>query len=62
MLDVSAAFDVVDHQRLLTRHKELFGITGVALEWLRSYLEGRTQCVVIGNERSSSVDIEFGFP
>ena len=62
MLDVSAAFDVVDHQRLLDRHRQLFGINGTALEWLESYLSGRSQCVVIGNEKSSSVNIEFGFP
>ena len=62
MLDISAAFDVVDHQRLLSRHKEVFGIEGVALEWLSSYLQGRSQCVVIGNHRSELVNIEFGFP
>ena len=62
MLDISAAFDVVDHQRLLSRHKEVFGIEGVALEWLASYLQGRSQCVVIGNHQSNLVNIEFGFP
>ena len=62
MLDISAAFDVVDHQRLLCRHEELFGIKGIALKWLTSYLDGRTQCVVIGNKKSDSVNIEFGFP
>ena len=62
MLYISAAFDVVDHQRLLRRHEEVFGISGPALEWLASYLEGRTQCVVIGNEQSDFVNIEFGFP
>ena len=62
MLDISAAFDVVDHQRLLSRHKELFGVDGTALKWLSSYLSGRTQCVVIGKERSEEVDVNFGFP
>ena len=62
MLDISAAFDVVDHKRLLERHEKLFGISGNALEWLASYLDGRTQCVVIGNKQSDFVNIEFGFP
>ena len=62
LLDVSAAFDVVSHERLLGRQKEYFGITGSALNWMASYLRGRTQCVVIGFAKSYTVDVKYGFP
>jgi len=45
-LDVTAAFDTVDHELLLHRLQRQFGLRGVVLEWLRSYLSGRTFGVV----------------
>ena len=36
LLDLSAAFDTVDHQLLLTRPKERFGVIGKALDWYQS--------------------------
>ena len=45
MLDLSAAFDTVDHQILLNRLQHSFGITGTVLQWISSYLTGRTQFV-----------------
>ena len=45
LLDQSAAFDVVDHDILLKRLDHCFGIRGLVLAWLRSYLAGRTQYV-----------------
>jgi len=42
LLDLSAAFDTVDHDLLLLRPKRQFGIRGVVLQWFRSYLHGRT--------------------
>ena len=62
LLDISAAFDVVEHPRLLERHKKYFGLTDTALSWMSSYLNGRTQCVVVGNERSYIMKAEHGFP
>jgi hypothetical protein len=45
LLDVSAAFDTVDHAILLDRLSISFGITGSAFDWMRSFVVGRTQTV-----------------
>jgi len=41
-LDISAAFDTVVHSVLLDHALNDFGIDGVALAWLRSFITGRT--------------------
>ena len=46
--DLSAAFDTIDHQILLEHLENHFGIAGLALNWIKSYLIGKTQRVVIG--------------
>ena len=45
LLDMSAAFDIVDHDILLHRLETSYGIRGRALRWLTSFLTGRTQAV-----------------
>ena len=67
LLDLSAAFDTVDHKILLERLENYFGITGTALQWIRSYLTNRSQRVVIGDTnttgaKSSSISLECGVP
>ena len=59
MLDLSAAFDTVDHNCLLYKLKNNFGITGNALQWLSSYLSNRSLSVVINGCYSTSVPIKF---
>ena len=49
MLDLSAAFNTIDHDILLSRLCNVYGITDDALDWFRSYLTGRIQRVVIEN-------------
>ena len=47
LIDLSAAFDTVDHQLLLGDFSDC-GVEGNALSLLESYLENREQCVAIG--------------
>ena len=59
MLDLSAAFDTIYHDILLSRLCNVYGITGNSRDWFRSYHTGRIQRVVL--EYSASVDRELGF-
>ena len=62
LLDLSAAFDTIDHQILLSRLETVFGIRYTALQWFRSYLLDRNQCVVVNCFAFSSSPVMFGVP
>ena len=62
LLDLSAAFDRVDPQILLSRLSGRFGINGSVLSWFCSYLNNRKQFVCIDNVRSVVRDVDFGVP
>ena len=62
LLDVSAAFDSVDHNILIRRLRASFGINSRALDWLESFVRGRTQSVRIGSLRSEWRVIGTGVP
>ncbi len=47
LLDLSAAFDTIDHKLLLDRLKYWYGFKGGILKWFSSYLSGRTQSVKV---------------
>ena len=60
LLDLSAAFDTVDHTKLLNiLHCEI-GITGTALNWYKSFLTGRTLKVKIGESYSDMIELLYG--
>ena len=61
-LDISAAFDTVDFEVLLQRMSGDFGVNGSALNWLRTFVSGRTQYVGVGAARSMTVDCQSGVP
>ena len=62
MLDLSAAFDCVDHSILPDRLETLFGFVGVVLDWMRSYLVGRRQYVRYNGSTSSATVMQCGVP
>ena len=61
LLDLSAAFDTVDHSILL-RRLETCGVTGGPLEWFKSYLENRKFVVRVGDIKSSTAQFDCGVP
>ena len=62
LLDLSAAFDVVDHKILLDK-LELYKFSPKALSWFKSYLEGRKQVVVVESKISDPREVgEQGVP
>ena len=62
MLDLSVAFNTIYHDILLSRICNVYGITGNALDWLRSYLTGRIQRAVIEDSVSLDQELDFGVP
>ena len=60
LLDISAAFDTVNHEILLKRLEDLYGICGTANDWFRSYLSERHQRVKIGNSMSKAKKLLTG--
>ena len=61
-LDLSAAFDTIEHDILIEWLRSVFGVSGVALGWIGSYLQGRKQYTVAGGERSAHSLLDFGIP
>ena len=62
LLDLSAAFDTIDHSILLNRLRKCFGISDVVYKWLKSYLSDRTQVIKLGNTHSDPQLLSFGVP
>lgn len=62
MLDLSAAFDVIDHSILVKRLKFSYGIGGDALAWIESYLTNRHQRVAVLSSTSADFQLNYGVP
>ena len=62
LLDLSVAFDTVDHKILLHRLHSSLGITGTALKWFELYLSYRSQRVFSGGCLSDSIKLPYGVP
>ena len=62
LLDLSAAFDTLDHAVLLKRLETSFGIRGNALAWFTSYVTDRVQSVMIDGAKSEAAPLVFGVP
>ena len=61
VMDFSKAFDKVGHGRLLHKLGH-FGIRGRTQIWIRGFLSGRTQEVVVEGHHSNRVHVTSGVP
>ena len=61
-IDLSAAFDLVDHDVLVKRLDNYFGFSATVLDWFKSFLSDRSQCVILGSARSKSTPVLQGVP
>ena len=62
LLDLSAAFDTIDHQILPSRLNSVFGIQSTALQWFHSYLSDRYQSTSVNNSSPSPSQLMYGVP
>ena len=62
LLDLSAAFDTIDHATLTDRLSDWYGISGQAQIWFSSYLQNRLQSVKIEDTFSDKVTLSYGVP
>ena len=62
LLDLSAAFDTIDHQILLQRLEQLISMKVTALNWFKSYFSDRLQFVQINDESSVHTKVNHGVP
>lgn len=62
LLDLSSAFDTVDHNTLLNVLNRRFGIKELTLDWFKSYLEDRTQTFHVGQHESGPHSVSCSVP
>ena len=61
LLDFSKAFDRVPHERLLLK-LNFYGVRGQLLSWIRDFLQGRTQQVLLEGQKSNNTNVTSGVP
>ena len=62
LLDLSEAFDTINHGLLYNRLEKTIGLRGTALEWMKSYLEDRSQKCIVGRASSQPSRLSTGVP
>ena len=62
LIDLSAAFDTVDHPILFQCLEKQYGFCDSVLSWNKSYLSDRKQCVILKGMHSNIFDLPFGVP
>ena len=62
LLDMSAAFDTVDHDILIARLDKTFAVRQTPLQWFRTYLSGRSQTILSSSSCSAKQLIQSGVP
>ena len=62
LLDLSAAFDTIEHSILLNILRQDFGVDGTALNWFDSFLSGRKQRILVGDKTSDDFNLNCGVP
>ena len=62
LIDLSAAFDTVDHPILFQCLEKQYGFCDSVLSWHKSYLSDRKQCVILKGMCSNTFDLPFGVP
>ena len=62
LLDLSAAFDTLDHSVLLKRLEITFGVRGTVLHWFSSYVSERVQSVIVDGSVSDHCPLLYGVP
>lgn len=60
-IDLKKAFDTINHSILINK-LQLYGVRGVALDWITSYLSGRKQFVEMGEYKSECMEVACGVP
>ena len=61
LIDLSAGFDVINHNILLLKMKE-YNFSEETIIWFSSYLLDRRQCVQIQSSFSSTIPVPWGVP
>ena len=62
LLDLSAAFDTIDHDHLFELLQNQFGIKGTALDWIKSYLGNQSFSIQINSKTSPPTVTSYGVP
>ena len=62
LLDLSAAFDILNHNQLLFVIRNTYGLNHKVLEWLHSYLDSRTFSVIAAGSQSQVHNLDVGVP